>query len=46
VAEEVHGVASNLLLVLAALHVAGVFVEGRDMRRNLVAPKLFGERRR
>lgn len=45
-AEEVHGVASNLLLVLAALHVAGVFVEGRAMRRNLVAPMLFGERRR
>lgn len=46
VAEEMHEVASNLLLVLAALHVAGVFVEGRAMRRNLVAPMLFGERRR
>lgn len=46
VAEEAHEVASNLLLVLAALHVAGVFVEGRAMRRNLVAPMLFGERRR
>ncbi|WP_374642209.1 cytochrome b/b6 domain-containing protein [Tabrizicola sp.] len=46
VAGEVHEVASNLLLVLAALHIAGVFVEGRAMRRNLVAPMLFGERRR
>lgn len=45
-AEEVREVASTLLLVLAAPHVAGVFVEGRAMRRNLVAPMLFGERRR
>ena len=41
-AEEVHEVAANLLLILAALHVAGVFVEGRAMRRNLVAPMLLG----
>lgn len=45
-AEEVHEVAANLLLILAALHVAGVFVEGRAMRRNLVAPMLLGERRK
>ncbi|WP_374391663.1 cytochrome b/b6 domain-containing protein [Tabrizicola sp.] len=45
-AEEVHEVASNLLLFLAALHVAGVFVEGRAMRRNLVKPMLLGERRK
>ena len=45
-AEEVHEVTSNLLLVLAALHVAGVFVEGRAMRRNLVASMLLGERRK
>lgn len=44
--EEVHDVAANLLLLLAALHVAGVFVEGRAMRRNLVAPMLMGERRK
>ncbi len=41
-AEEVHEVAANLLLILAALHVAGVFVEGRLLRRNLLAPMLFG----
>ena len=45
-AEEVHEVAANLLLLLAALHVAGVFVESRAMRRNLVAPMLLGERRK
>jgi cytochrome b len=41
--EEVHSVAANLLLFLAALHVAGVFVESRAMRRNLVKPMLLGE---
>ena len=46
VLEEVHEVASNLLLILAALHVAGVIVESRAMRRNLVAPMLLGERRK
>lgn len=45
-AEEVHEVAANLLLFLAALHVIGVFAEGRAMRRNLVAPMLLGERRK
>lgn len=45
-AEEVHEVAANLLLILAALHLAGVFVESRALRRNLVAPMLFGERRK
>jgi cytochrome b len=44
VAEEVHEVAANLLLILAALHVAGVFVESRMMRRNLLAPMLLGAR--
>lgn len=45
---EVHNVAANLLLVLAALHVAGVFLESRAMQRNLVKPMLLGdaERRR
>lgn len=45
-AEEVHEVASDLLLFLAALHVAGVFVESRAMRRNLVKPMVLGDRRK
>jgi cytochrome b len=45
-AEEVHELAANLLLFLAALHLAGVIVESRAMRRNLVAPMLLGERSR
>jgi cytochrome b len=44
--EGVHEVAANLLLILAALHVAGVFVEGRAMRRSLVAPMILGHRRK
>jgi len=46
--EEVHEVAANLLLLLAALHVTGVFIENRVMRRNLLAPMLLGpsDRRR
>ena len=38
VAEEVHEVAANLILVLVVLHVAGVAAESRAMGRNLVAP--------
>ena len=45
-AEEIHEVTANLLLILAALHVVGVLVEGRAMRRNLVAPMLMGDRRK
>lgn len=45
-AKEVHGVAANLLLFFAALHVAGVLLEGRALRRNLVAPMVLGERRK
>lgn len=45
-AEEVHEVVSNLLLLLAALHLAGVIVESRALRRNLVAPMVLGERRK
>lgn len=45
-AEEVHEVVANLLLILASLHVAGVFVEARAMRRNLVAPMVLGTRRK
>ncbi len=44
--EEVHEVAANLLLILAALHVAGVVLESRAMRRNLVAPMVLGDRRK
>ena len=43
--EEVHEVAGNLLLILAALHVGGVVIESRAMRRNLVRPMLGGARR-
>lgn len=43
-AKEVHEVAANLILLLAFLHVAGVAVESRALRRNLVAPMLFGRR--
>ncbi|MCU0903761.1 MAG: cytochrome b/b6 domain-containing protein [Tabrizicola sp.] len=45
-AEEVHEVVANLLLILAALHVAGVFVEARAMRRSLLAPMVLGQRRK
>lgn len=45
-AEEIHEVAANLLLFLAALHLAGVAVESRALRRSLLAPMLFGARRR
>ena len=45
-AEEVHEVVANLLLLLAAVHVAGVFLESRAMRRNLVAPMVLGQRRK
>lgn len=43
--EEVHEVAANLILLLALLHVAGVAVESRLMRRNLLRPMLAGDRR-
>jgi cytochrome b len=43
--EEVHEMAGNLLLILAALHVGGVALESLVMRRNLVRPMLGGARR-
>ena len=46
VLEEVHEVAANLILILAVLHVAGVAVESRALRRNLVAPMLITRRGR
>ncbi len=45
VAEEVHEVAANLILVLALVHVAGVAVESRALRRNLVRPMITGSGR-
>lgn len=41
-AKEVHEVAGNLILFLVALHIAGVVLESRAMRRNLVKPMLLG----
>ena len=43
VIKDIHEMAANLMLVLAVLHVAGVIIESRAMRRNLVAPMLLGE---
>lgn len=45
-AEAVHEVAGTLILVLAGLHLLGVAVESRAMRRDLVGAMLFGARRR
>lgn len=42
-AKEVHGLAGNLIIFLALMHVAGVVFESRAMRRNLVKPMLFGQ---
>ncbi|MFB9173438.1 cytochrome b/b6 domain-containing protein [Roseibium salinum] len=42
VVEEVHEVTANLMLFLALLHVAGVAVESRALRRNLVRSMIFG----
>jgi cytochrome b len=44
VIKEIHEIAANLLLILVLLHVAGVVVEGRAMRRNLVAAMLVQRR--
>jgi len=43
--EEVHETAGNLILIMVLLHIGGVVVESRALRRNLVAPMLFGGRR-
>lgn len=45
IAEEVHEVFANLLLLLAALHLAGVVVESRALGRNIVQPMLKGQRK-
>lgn len=44
VAEEIHEVVANLILILAAMHVAGVVLESRALGRNLVRPMLTGRR--
>jgi cytochrome b len=44
VLEEVHETAANLLLLLAALHVAGVALESRRGNRELVRAMLRGRR--
>ncbi|MCY1745185.1 MULTISPECIES: cytochrome b/b6 domain-containing protein [Ensifer] len=46
VAGEVHELAANLLLILAFVHVGGVFVESRALGRNLIRPMIAGKRRR
>lgn len=45
VIEEVHETAANLLLILAALHVAGVVIESRLSGANLVRAMTIGARR-
>lgn len=45
VAEEVHEVAANLMLLLALVHVAGVALESRALGRNLVRGMVAGGRR-
>ncbi len=41
----VHGTVANLILLLVSLHVGGVFIEGLVMRRNLILPMVFGDRK-
>ena len=41
-AGELHEGAANLMLILALIHVAGVVVESRALRRNLVRPMVTG----
>lgn len=41
-AGEIHEVAANLMLILALIHVGGVAVESRALRRNLVRPMITG----
>lgn len=41
---DLHSLMANLIVFLVSLHVAGVFVEGTVMRRNLLAPMLLGLR--
>lgn len=45
-AEEIHEVTANLLLVLALIHVGGVAMESRVLKRNLIRPMLVERFRR
>lgn len=44
--EELHEGAATLILILAVLHVAGIALESRMMRMDLLRPMLFGRRPR
>lgn len=46
IAEEFHDVAANLILMLAVLHVGGVALESRLLKRSLVRPMIRGSRPR
>ncbi|TRD16641.1 cytochrome b/b6 domain-containing protein [Palleronia caenipelagi] len=41
IAEEIHEAASNLILFLALLHLGGVLIESKLLRRNLIRPMLW-----
>lgn len=43
VLKEVHEIFANLMLILAVVHVAGVGIESRMLRRNLVKPMITGK---
>jgi cytochrome b len=40
--DSIHETAANLMLILAILHVGGVLLEQRALRRNLIGPMLTG----
>ncbi|MEW5424654.1 cytochrome b/b6 domain-containing protein [Amorphus sp. 3PC139-8] len=44
IAKEIHEVAANLILILAALHLGGVVVESRLSRTNLARQMITGRR--
>lgn len=43
--KEAHEITANLILLLVALHIGGVLVEGVMMRHNLVPAMLLGRRK-